>query len=216
MINAQKYEINAKKIGYMSYNKLNVFMSTLLVGFSITFAILGDRVNISNTFTSMGVWPWRNIGIIFGITLASIFGIAFTGRTIFKLGPMFKDKIINNPIIIAAIISIFSVIGILCLMFQWQWALVFIAILLVIFTFFNIVLWLKHGMSNVSLPSMTGLIHVFGLVYDSIIHKINRIPESRPESRIGKTLLLIFLLAGSLITIIILVAAILDLPPPFS
>jgi len=114
MINAQKNEINAKKIGYMSYNKLNVFMTTLLLGFSITFAILGDRVNISNIFTSMGVWPWRNIGIIFGITLASILVPYAAGIICFKLGLCYELglKIKNNPIIIATIISIISIGGI--------------------------------------------------------------------------------------------------------
>ena len=48
MTDTQKNIINAEEIGYMSYNKLNMFMTILLLGFSITFAILGDRVNISN------------------------------------------------------------------------------------------------------------------------------------------------------------------------
>lgn len=39
--------IKAKEIGYMFYNKLNMIIATLLIGFSIVFAIFGDRVNIS-------------------------------------------------------------------------------------------------------------------------------------------------------------------------
>ena len=41
--------INAKEIGYMSYNKLNMFMSALLIGFSISFATFGDRINLDET-----------------------------------------------------------------------------------------------------------------------------------------------------------------------
>jgi len=44
----------AKEIGYMSYNKLNVFMTILLVGFSAVFALLGDRVTKLNIDMS---WP---------------------------------------------------------------------------------------------------------------------------------------------------------------
>jgi len=104
MTDTQKKNINAEEIGYMSYNKLNVFMTILLLGFSITFAILGDRVNISNPFTSMGDWNWKTIGIV----ILFIVGIVSAGIPIFKLGL----EIINNPIIIAAIISIISIGGI--------------------------------------------------------------------------------------------------------
>jgi hypothetical protein len=38
---------NAKEIGYMTYNKLNVFMSVLLVSFSISYAALGERTSIA-------------------------------------------------------------------------------------------------------------------------------------------------------------------------
>jgi hypothetical protein len=65
MTDTPKKKINAEEIGYMSYNKLNLFMTVLLLGFSITFAILGDRVNISNPFTSMGDWDWITISIVF-------------------------------------------------------------------------------------------------------------------------------------------------------
>lgn len=44
MVDTQKNIINAEEIGYMSYNKLNIFITILLLGFSITFAVLGDRV----------------------------------------------------------------------------------------------------------------------------------------------------------------------------
>jgi len=100
--------IIAKEIGYMSYNKLNVFMTILLLGFSITFAILGDRVNISNPFTSMGDWNWKTIGIVILFIVGIVVGIVVAGISIFKLGL----EIINNPIIIAAIISIISIGGI--------------------------------------------------------------------------------------------------------
>jgi len=132
MINAQKNEINAKKIGYMSYNKLNVFMTTLLLGFSITFAILGDRVNISNIFTSMGDWDWSNIGIIFVIILFIILVPYAAGIICFKLGLCYELglKIKNNPIIIAAIISIFSILGIGHLLLSFKYALSLDGILL--------------------------------------------------------------------------------------
>jgi len=92
MINAQKNEINAKEIGYMSYNKLNVFMTTLLLGFSITFAILGDRVK-----------P-EVIGIVFGILLASLVAP-------FVLALIGKFGIANNDIIITRLISLTSMIN---------------------------------------------------------------------------------------------------------
>lgn len=57
MTDTQKKNINAEEIGYMSYNKLNVFMTILLLGFSITFAILGDRVNLGpNSLIGVGIY----------------------------------------------------------------------------------------------------------------------------------------------------------------
>ena len=41
----------------MSYNKLNVFTTVLLLGFSITFAILGDRINTGlNGLAGVGIY----------------------------------------------------------------------------------------------------------------------------------------------------------------
>lgn len=37
--------INTKAIGYMTYNKLNVFMTIVLIGFSISFAIVDDNTS---------------------------------------------------------------------------------------------------------------------------------------------------------------------------
>jgi len=119
MLNAQKNEINAKKIGYMSYNKLNVFMSTLLVGFSITFAILGDRVNISG-------WDGNAIG--WGIFWVVV--VAVVLAVINKFGTVIGDAIINNSTIndakiyktIIGISSLVCIIIILAIFVSpWWW-----------------------------------------------------------------------------------------------
>jgi len=122
MADTQKNIINAEEMGYMSYNKLNVFMTTLLLGFSITFAILGDRVNISNPFTSMGDWDWRTIGIVFG-TIGIVFVIILAGISNFKFISSVKSTY-------ATIIALF-IIGIILYMFWVQWILVIVIVCII-------------------------------------------------------------------------------------
>ena len=99
-------------------------------------------------------------------------------------------------------------------MFKWQWVLGIIAILLGIFKIINILLQKMPAMPTFSFPRMTGLIHVFGLVYDSIIHKINRIPEYRPGSAFKNPYVLLFIMAGFIICGLAIAVAVRDLPHP--
>lgn len=117
MDTTQENKINAKEIGYMSYNKLNLFMTALLLGFSISFALLGDRMNLSNIFTSIGDWDWSNIFIIF-IAIVGFF-IVFGLSINYNLGTNIKSNlsdlknvIIKYNMILATIISLVSIAGI--------------------------------------------------------------------------------------------------------
>ena len=71
MADTQKNIINTEEIGYMSYNKLNVFMTTLLLGFSITFAILGDRIkNGLNGLAGVGIYMAVVVGVVVVVVTA--------------------------------------------------------------------------------------------------------------------------------------------------
>jgi phosphatidylglycerophosphate synthase len=56
--------IGTKSIGYMTYNKFNVFMTLLFVIFSIIFALFSDRMNSSISL--------RTVLIIIGVALFTL------------------------------------------------------------------------------------------------------------------------------------------------
>jgi hypothetical protein len=101
MINAQENKINTKEFEYMSYNKLNIFMTILLLGFSISFAVLGYRVKTE------AVW-W----VIFLLCLP-LFTLAPT--SIKNIGAVVVDAVMNNPNILKISIGILSFITIVCI-----------------------------------------------------------------------------------------------------
>jgi hypothetical protein len=205
MVDTQGNNINAEEIGYTSYNKLNMFMTTLLVGFSISFAILGDMVNINNPFTSMGDWDWNTIGIVFGIT------VGFFASIFFGLGPMLKDIIIKNQIFIAAFISILSIGGIGHLLLPLIGAFILDGILVLL-----VIAGLIPGFSSAYRTVTEFISSKFSPIYRMLTE--TRPPKHRPpESRISNiTLTIIFLSPVFLTIIIIIVAAIRGLPSPFS
>jgi len=82
MADTQKNIINAEEIGYMSYNKLNIFITILLLGFSITFAVLGDRVEQD------AMW-W-------GIILLLLPLLTLAPTSIKNLGAVVVDAVTNN------------------------------------------------------------------------------------------------------------------------
>lgn len=100
MINAQENKINTKEFEYMSYNKLNIFMTILLLGFSISFAVLGYRVKPE------AVW-WG----IFLLCLP-LFTLA---PSIKNIGAAVVDAVMNNPNILKISIGILLFITIVCI-----------------------------------------------------------------------------------------------------
>lgn len=101
MINAQENKINTKEFEYMSYNKLNIFMTILLLGFSISFAVLGYRVKPE------AVW-W-------GIFLLCLPLFTLAPTSIKNIGAAVVDAVMNNPYIFKISIGILSFITIVCI-----------------------------------------------------------------------------------------------------
>lgn len=70
-------QINTKAIGYMTYNKLNVIMTILLVGFSISFAIVGDNTSFERIVAFLRTSWWI-------ILIAVLVPIIIVGTNIFS------------------------------------------------------------------------------------------------------------------------------------
>ena len=198
MADTQKNIINAEEIGYMSYNKLNIFITILLLGFSITFAVLGDRIkNGLNGLAGVGIYMAVVVGVVVVVTAKSI----LTSESLSINNP-FHDSIhffhtlygkaiqglqVNN-IRFATIIALF-IIGIILYMYWVQWILVIVILAMFLLARFT-----------------PGFTPGFSSIYRML-----------PESRISNiTLAIIFLSPVFITIIIIIVAAILGLPSPFS
>lgn len=157
MPNTQENKINTKEFGYAAYNKLNIFMTILLLCFSISFAILGYRVKPE------AMW-W---GIF--LLVLPLFTLAST--SIKNLGAVVVDAVVNNPTIFKIIIVILSLITIVLLAFtvSFWFFLFFVPLLYFILKFvYTFVIHLIQEHPTI-FALIIGILSIVGMVYLFIV-----------------------------------------------
>lgn len=132
MADTQKNIINAEEIGYMSYNKLNMFMTILLVGFSVVFATWGDRINNGlNGLAGVGIYMAVVVGVVvlIGKVAPLVAGVAHVFNSLLEL---MKNIILFFKTFAVFMIFALFIIGIILYMFWGQWWILFSVLIAVL------------------------------------------------------------------------------------